>query len=968
MPPPQHPPLVGNKMMQLFFCFVIICLAVGSIQTGPLQVSAAPSCNCNDAAPVGAEVKIGILAFCYQHERGIVAGGASSCGVDTSVNAVASLMSKLTQDAQQLYIDLMMAAQPMPLTNGNSTSFDFTWINLQSIDWSTGAGFELLYPDAQELFQNITQTTMYGGPYPIIILPPFIPTDLVVLLMNFCENQPGNHCVVIHPFNYELNHNICGTDPGSLADCGARGRLVGQRRWDNMLGVMFDSTWNANAAMDMYRMKDVKSTIVIHDHFTDWGPKAAKVAYDSARQLNIQVYGPIDPVDCVSGCVVDRLTGGTTNGFPEGRNAQQMAEYIKQLNPDSITLMTGQTRTPSTQTFADMFAHLRKIDWTPKAIFIGGGGMAALLKYLSDEDKEVLRWVWMTGPWDARLRGPMYHAVNTSVNYELLSSTADDDLPQLFAKAFYQKYPQWQSISLFTGSLQCFTSFGWQSLAIAQKLIETGMTTDVNALMLASTRISTASLYHWMQFDPFGRAMRVNEVLYQAMDTHDTLRLLSPVNVGSEPIYPLPTWSERIFSADKYSDPLEQMMAAITSVAIAYCLSWYVFLAKHIRHPVIRASTPSFCALIILGAVLMLMSNYFHTLVEHDSDCSAQLWLLTIGFTLIFSCLFIKTARIWKIFFGSKKLTVVKMKDSDLLVTVAAFLCADIIINAVWEGVDGMNSKFVVPDPNRKAESYYTCDYNHTALAFVYTHLAVKCGLLLFGIGLTWAVRNTPSQFNESTYIGLGIYNVSLIICFVVPILASNAAGRDSYLIRAFAIIFVACSTITLLYVPKWTSIRRYTGNGGLTGGGTSVLDKGMTMTSGSGYTPSKDLEMTRKSTHPHGSKALGGTSGHGTNNVMKSSSDGNPPLLPQGSHSSAQSSGNHAPQADERRTLSASPHSSLSVDRERNGRSSVDTVVTLTNAGSNAHLPGSAPTSPGIPEAGAAYAVPGAVVHEDDV
>jgi len=193
----------------LVLCFSLICLfLLGCIQTPSqsgqltLHVAADPSCSCNTPTPVGDTVKIGILAFCFGAAPGIIPGGASSCGYDLSPNAATSIMSKLVQDAQQLFIDTMEEQQPIPLTNGNRTSFDFTWINLVSVDWGSGAHeIGSLYPantTAYELFKNITQTTQYGGPFTIIIVPPFIPTDLVAELMKHCENPTGHKCVVIH--------------------------------------------------------------------------------------------------------------------------------------------------------------------------------------------------------------------------------------------------------------------------------------------------------------------------------------------------------------------------------------------------------------------------------------------------------------------------------------------------------------------------------------------------------------------------------------------------------------------------------------------------------------------------------------------------------------------------------------------------------------------------------------------------
>jgi hypothetical protein len=113
----------------------------------------------------------------------------------------------------------------------------------------------------------------------------------------------------------------------------------------------------------------------------------------------------------------------------------------------------------------------------------------------------------------------------------------------------------------------------------------------------------------------------------------------------------------------------------------------------------------------------------------------------------------------------------------------------------------------VVVDALRPMYNYITCDYS-TSLGFVYAHVAIKCGLLMFGVALTWLARNTPSQFNESSFIGICIYNVSIVICFIVPILSADLGGRESvYLIRAFVIMFITVTTVLVLYIPKLVNI-----------------------------------------------------------------------------------------------------------------------------------------------------------------
>ena len=57
--------------------------------------------------------------------------------------------------------------------------------------------------------------------------------------------------------------------------------------------------------------------------------------------------------------------------------------------------------------------------------------------------------------------------------------------------------------------------------------------------------------------------------------------------------------------------------------------------------------------------------------------------------------------------------------------------------------------------------------------------------------------------------VGICIYNVSVTICFVLPILSADLGGRNStYLIRAFAILFVCLTSVLILYIPKLRAIR----------------------------------------------------------------------------------------------------------------------------------------------------------------
>jgi hypothetical protein len=257
---------------------------------------------------------------------------------------------------------------------------------------------------------------------------------------------------------------------------------------------------------------------------------------------------------------------------------------------------------------------------------------------------------WSTQPWDGRLNGPGYHNEASDSNFELFPATADMDGPEVYATEWNKRYgagygPRGYNFETVNALLPVI---GYHALTIVQKLIENALSADIRTLILASLRVSVPSAWHQLQFDPYGRTNRVNEMLLQYIPgtaSAHGVQLIAPYGIGEPVVFPTPTFDEEVYRPSLYEQPVELVMAAVTAVAIAACLAMLVVILAHARHAVIRAATPSFCALTILGAILMLMSNYFHTLVASDSHCAAQVWLLSLGFTLLFSSLFIKVRK-----------------------------------------------------------------------------------------------------------------------------------------------------------------------------------------------------------------------------------------------------------------------------------------------------------------------------------
>jgi len=83
----------------------------------------------------------------------------------------------------------------------------------------------------------------------------------------------------------------------------------------------------------------------------------------------------------------------------------------------------------------------------------------------------------------------------------------------------------------------------------------------------------------------------------------------------------MPTWEERTFAPEFYKSTDEKIMVAINSVCIALCAALIGFVLVHYRSAIIRAATPSFSIVIIVGAMLMLASNYFASDISRARTC-----------------------------------------------------------------------------------------------------------------------------------------------------------------------------------------------------------------------------------------------------------------------------------------------------------------------------------------------------------
>lgn len=198
----------------------------------------------------------------------------------------------------------------------------------------------------------------------------------------------------------------------------------------------------------------------------------------------------------------------------------------------------------------------------------------------------------------------------------------------------------------------------------------------------------------------------------------------------------------------------------ILSCIIICCLPVVaLFTWKYGNVKVVRAASPVLLRVITLGAFFIYCTTIVMYPRPNVVTCTAQVWLREIGFSLTYGALMLKTWRI-SVIFRVRSAKAVKITDLDLMKRLGVI----VVIFTVF-----LIIRTLVAPPlvivGRTADDLkaYLCqtdwwDHSFTILEVLF---------LVWGIRLCIVVRKAPSEFNESRFISMAIYNEFLLSLFL---------------------------------------------------------------------------------------------------------------------------------------------------------------------------------------------------------
>ena len=202
----------------------------------------------------------------------------------------------------------------------------------------------------------------------------------------------------------------------------------------------------------------------------------------------------------------------------------------------------------------------------------------------------------------------------------------------------------------------------------------------------------------------------------------------------------------------------------------------------------VKALSPVLLIYILVGLTLASFSIFGFICPLTPGICLFQQWGLWIAFTMVFGGIFFKVLRIWIIF--DSKITDNKMfvKTSSLFAMSLGMVMVDVVILAIWSGVDPLT-------PVRVQGSgffFYECQTADPANAVKFTVILLAYNsFILFGVlYLASKSRTVRSEFRESSWITQMSANITLCAAVTLLIIYILTSIDTKFYIRMVAVAF----------------------------------------------------------------------------------------------------------------------------------------------------------------------------------
>ena len=243
-------------------------------------------------------------------------------------------------------------------------------------------------------------------------------------------------------------------------------------------------------------------------------------------------------------------------------------------------------------------------------------------------------------------------------------------------------------------------------------------------------------------------------------------------------------------------------MYAISAVLIACYALLFVIVVVRRKHKVIQNAQPLLLWLMPLGGILTCVTPFVNAGEPSRFTCVAPITFASVGFTLTFGSLLLRTYRIYRVF-DNPSLKQLRLKTSAMLLRLSVLLGVDFALLLAYAlSVDPR--RVVVPEEvdGVGLVDMVECSYDPT---WPTIFLTWKGLVMLTLCGYAYKTRNVRSDFSEAKLIFFVAHEVLLCGLVVIPLMLSVAVDNAvlRYVLSSVGIFVVTLTSVFILVGSK---------------------------------------------------------------------------------------------------------------------------------------------------------------------
>lgn len=230
-----------------------------------------------------------------------------------------------------------------------------------------------------------------------------------------------------------------------------------------------------------------------------------------------------------------------------------------------------------------------------------------------------------------------------------------------------------------------------------------------------------------------------------------------------------------------------------------------VAILRNRDEPSIKSASWRFCALIVGAAMCSSIGGISFAFEPSETFdiCAVRVLMLPVFLCSIFSFLFSKTWRLYKIFIG-KQFKQVKMKDQTLLLRAAVIPSMNVLLVILWLIIDPptytLQKNVALSRPGIEDVWIPQCSLG----IFYHIQYAFAAVVVFGGTSLAWKARSLPDTFNEAQQIFTSMFLILGLAIILIPLNYVIDDPNGSVIVRSVGVQLGLSGFCAILFFPKF--------------------------------------------------------------------------------------------------------------------------------------------------------------------